>query len=70
MPFPRIGSVPFPVKPYLLGKPLPGRRQPVKAASREAVARSAPALMMWTAHLYGIKVPKRGAGAPQKGGRP
>ncbi len=47
MPFPRIGSVPFPVKPYLLGKPLPGRRQPVKAASREAVARNAPALTGW-----------------------
>ena len=28
---------------YLLGKPLPGRRHPVKAASREAVARNAAA---------------------------
>jgi hypothetical protein len=45
--FPRIGSVPFPIKPYLLGKPPPGRRQPVKAASREAVARHAPALTGW-----------------------
>jgi hypothetical protein len=35
---PPIGSVPLPVKPYLLGKPLPGPGQPVKAASREAVA--------------------------------
>ncbi len=41
------GSVPLLVKPYLLGKPLPGRRQPVKAASREAVARNAPALTGW-----------------------
>jgi hypothetical protein len=40
----RKGSVPFPIKPSLLGKPLPGRRQPVKAVSREAGARNAPAL--------------------------
>ena len=40
----RMGERPLLVKPYLLGKPLPGRRQPVKAASREAVARNAPAL--------------------------
>jgi len=41
------GSVPLLVKPYLLDKPLPGRRQPVKAASREAGARNAPALTGW-----------------------
>ena len=33
-----------PTKSYLHGKPLPGRRHPVKAASREAGARNAPAL--------------------------
>jgi hypothetical protein len=44
---PRIGSIPLPIKAYLLGKPLPGRRQPVKAASREAGARHAPALTGW-----------------------
>lgn len=33
--------------PYLLGKPLPGRRHPVKAGSREAGARNAPALTGW-----------------------
>jgi hypothetical protein len=33
--------------PYLHGKPLPGRRHPVKAASREAGARNAPALTGW-----------------------
>jgi hypothetical protein len=46
MPFPASGwgSIPFPIKPYLLGRPLPGRRHPVKAASREAGARNAPAL--------------------------
>jgi len=47
MESPQDHSVPFPTKPYLLGKPLPGRRQPVKAASREAVARNAPALTGW-----------------------
>jgi hypothetical protein len=35
------------IKPYLLGKPLPGRRRPVTAASREAGARNAPALTGW-----------------------
>jgi hypothetical protein len=45
--FIQIESVPIPIKPYLLGKPLPGRRQSVKAASREAVARHAPALKGW-----------------------
>ncbi|SRR6266700_6279202 len=38
------GKRSVPIKPY---KPLPGRRQPVKAASREAVARNAPALRGW-----------------------
>jgi hypothetical protein len=42
-----MGSVSFPIKPYLLGRPLPGRRRPVKAASREAGARNAPALTGW-----------------------
>ena len=46
-PVSRRGSVPLPIKPYLLGKPLPGRRHPVKAASREAGARNAPALTGW-----------------------
>jgi hypothetical protein len=46
-PLPRIGSLPFPPEPYLLGKPLPGRRQPVKAASRETEARNAPASTGW-----------------------
>lgn len=35
------GAVRAPNQPYLLEEPLPGRRQPVKAASREAGARSA-----------------------------
>jgi hypothetical protein len=43
----QIESVPLGNKPYLLGKPLPSRRQPVKAASREAVAWHAPALRGW-----------------------
>ena len=43
----RRGSVPLPIAPYLLGKPLPGRRHPVKAASSEAGARNAPALKGW-----------------------
>ena len=44
------------IKPYLLGEPLPGRRQPVKAASREAGARNAPALTGWRwSGLLGFK---------------
>jgi len=35
---------PLPIKPNLPDKPLPGRRQLVKAASRKAGARNAPAL--------------------------
>ena len=35
------GSVPLHNRPYLLAKPLPGRRHPVKAAGREAGARDA-----------------------------
>ena len=35
------GSVPLHNRPYLLAKPLPGRRHPVKAASREAGSRDA-----------------------------
>jgi len=54
--FPRIGSIPLPIKAYLLGKSLPGRRQPVKAASREAGARHAPALTGWRwSGLLGLK---------------
>ncbi len=43
----RKGSAPLPNEPCSHGKPLPGRRQPVKAASREAGARNAPALTGW-----------------------
>jgi hypothetical protein len=43
----RTGSVPLPTEPYLHDEPLPGRRHPVKAASREAGARHAPALTGW-----------------------
>jgi hypothetical protein len=41
------GSAPLPNEPCSHGKPLPGRRQPVKVASREAGARNAPALTGW-----------------------
>ena len=41
------GSVPLHNRPYLLAKPLPGRRHPVKAASREAGARDATAFTGW-----------------------
>jgi hypothetical protein len=51
MPLPQIPcqdeEAPLPTKPYLLGKPLPGRRQPVKAVSREAGALNAPTLTGW-----------------------
>ncbi len=43
----RLGKRSAPMKPYLLGRPLPRRRQPVKGASREAGARHAPTLTGW-----------------------
>jgi hypothetical protein len=40
-------AFPIPNEPYLHAEPPPGRRQPVKAASRAAGARHAPALTGW-----------------------
>src|SRR3954452_1009823 len=55
------------IGPYPLGKQLPGRRHPVKAASREAGARTAPALTEWRwSDLLGFKLarPTRRLTAP------
>jgi hypothetical protein len=50
---------------YLLEQPLPGRRQPVKAASREAGARHAPALRGWRwSGLLGFKQARLSAHSP------
>ncbi len=56
MPFPESEAFRFPSSLTCLRSPLPGRRQPVMAASREAGARLAPALTGWRwSGLLGFK---------------
>ena len=56
MPFPKSEAFRFPSSLTYLRSPVPGRRQPVKAASREAGARHAPALTGWRwSGLLGLK---------------
>jgi hypothetical protein len=43
----QIESVPPPIKPYLLGKPLPGSATAGQGRSRDAVAWHTPALTGW-----------------------
>ena len=71
MPFPESEALRFLSSLTCLASPLPGRREPVKAASREAVARHAPALTGWRwSGLLGLKQARLGLHSQPQPSRP